>query len=301
MNVEHSEEQREVKSFSRALRIAFGIIVLCLVVTIFVYKLPIDHSFVRTIVSVVPYPAVLVNRTMITMNDYVIEREALVHYLQSSEEKEFPSQQVLEQAILDALVNKAVIRILANEAGVKIDQARVDQFYEEVIKGSASEEGLAKELSETFGWSEAEFKKRILESLVLALQMNEQVLKNETVQTPARLRIESANARLEKGEEFLIVAKEVNEFVTPPVETDLGLQFVENLPEEWSVLKNLPIGTFTDIIDLPQGFAIFSVSERIEQKEGTQIHVLGIMTPKTTLEERVHEYLDKARVKYFVK
>jgi len=296
-----SPTEHSSKGLSFPLRIVFSLVGVCILVTVAVYKLPIDNPFVRTVVSLIPYPAVLVNRTTISMNDYVIEREALMHYLQSTEVKELPSQAVLEQAILDALVNKSVVRLLADEAGVKIDQSRVDRFYEEVIKNNDSEEGLARELSETFGWSEGEFKKRIVESLVLAQQMNEQVLKDDTIQAPARLRIEEARARLEKGEEFLLVAKEVNAGVTPPVESDLGVHMLSELPPEWSVLKDLQIGSYTDIIDLPQGFAIFSVSERLEKKEGTQVHLLGIMTPKTTLEELVQQFLDTAHVKYFVK
>lgn len=289
MNSEISESQIPAsKSLPRPLLLVCLFVGMFAILSVAVYQLPVSNPFVRAVAEVMPYPAVLVNGSLITIGDYAVEREALLHYLESSGVKEMPKKEVMEQAILDALVNKEAIRLLARQEGVKIDTARVEKFYEEVVKSEESEEAFAKELSQTFGWSEMEFKRRIIESIVLALQMSEYVYEGERFQADAHARIDEKKRRLDAGE-------------TNVLETDLGFQSVNELPQQWSVAKDLAAGAHTNVIDFEQGFAIFGVTERIENADGAKIRLMAAMEPKKTLEDVVREYLDGADVRYFVR
>ncbi|MBI4714159.1 peptidylprolyl isomerase [Candidatus Uhrbacteria bacterium] len=289
----------ETKS-RRPFFVFISILGLLVILTLLVYRLPITNPFVRSVAFVIPYPAAMVDGSFITMKTYIIEREALTQYLKTTGLEETPSDDELQQMILQALVNKTAIRILANGNNVKIDQKMVDSYYQDVVENEESEDAFAKELSETFGWSKADFKKRIIESIVLALQMSDFVSKNETLQAPARERIEKAYARLKSGEDFVTVANEVHSEDNAPYESDLGYQNVADLPEEWSAAKDLPVGGLSNIIEFDEGYAVFTVTDRIEAAEDSQVQLLAIIVPKKTLEDLVEEYLSQTKVRYFV-
>lgn len=277
----------QIKKLPKPFFILFSILGLLVILTILVYRLPLTNPIVKGVATLIPYPAVTVDRTLITVKDYLIEHEALIKYLETTGIKEKPAEDVLQQTILEALVNKAAIRALAAQYSVKIDQKLVEQYYQNVIEAEASEDAFAEELAKTFGWNKAEFKKRIIESIVIALQMSEFVATNEELQTGARAEIEQVYSRLQAGEE---VEKE-----------DLGYQKLSELPQEWSVAKDLSVGGVSEILTNDQGYLILAVTDRIEAAEDSQVHLMAVMIPKKTLEDFVVEYLEGAKVRYFVK
>lgn len=276
----------KIEKFTRPLFIFLSVLGLLVVLTITVYRLPITNPIVKSVTTLIPYPAVIVDRNIITIKDYLIEHEALLKYLETTGMKEKPAQEVLQETILEALVNKTAIRALATQYGMKIDQHMVDKYYSDVIDAEASEDAFAKELSETFGWNKAEFKKRIIESIVVALQMSEFVATNESIQSASRNEIEQAYTKLQAGED---VEKE-----------DLGYQKLIDLPAEWSVTKDLSIGGVSEILTNDQGYLILIVTDRIEAGEDSQVKLSAVMVPKKTLEDLVVEYLESVKVRYFV-
>ncbi len=281
--------------------VLFSILGLIVVLTVFVYRLPITNPFVKSVASIIPYPAVMVNGSIVTMRTYILEHEALTQYLKTTGYNEMPSDDVLQQTILDALINKIAIRKLAGQYGVKLDQDLVDQYYQDVVDGQTSEDEFSKELADTFGWSKADFKKRIVESIVLALQMSDFVSKDETLQAPAREEIAKVYDRLKAGEDFIAVANEINAQYATSFESDLGYQNISDIPEEWKTVKAVPVGGLSEIIELEQSYAIATVTDRIEAAEDSQIHLMAVIIPKTTLEDLVTDYLEGAKVRYFVK
>lgn len=276
----------QIEKFTRPFFIFLSVLGLLVILTIAVYRLPLTNPFVKSVATIIPYPAVVVDGKIITIKDYLIEHEALLKYLETTGMKEKPSEDVLQETILEALVNKTAIRTMAAKYGVKIDQKMVDQYYSDVIEAESGEDAFAKELSETFGWNKSEFKKRIIESIVIALQMSDFVSSSEEIQTAAKKEIEDVYAKLQAGEE---VEKE-----------DLGYQKLIDLPAEWSVAKDLPIGGVSEILTNDQGYLILIVTDRIEAGEDSQVQLSAVVVPKKTLEDLVVEYLEGAKVRYFV-
>jgi len=310
MKVDKSEVESEEQVLStqppktkllRPFFVLFSILGFLVILTVFVYRLPMINPFVKSVASIIPYPAAMVDGSIITMRTYILEHEALTQYLKTTGYDEMPSDDVLQQTILDALINKTVIRKLAVQNGVKIDQDLVDQYYQDVVDGQTSEDVFSKELADTFSWSKNDFKKRIVESIVLALQMSDFVSRDETLQAPAREKVEQVYDRLKAGEDFITVANEINTQYTSSFESDLGYQNVSDLPEDWKVVKDIQVGGLSEIIELERGYVIATVTDRIEAAEDSQIHLMAVMIPKTTLEDLVTEYLAETKVRYFVK
>lgn len=278
------------------------LVALFLVATQQVYSRSVDDPFVHALSQVIPYPALSVNGQKVSMKEFLAEYEALKQYFaQRDSSSSLPPDQ-LEIAVADTLVNKIAIAQLAQERGLEVDQARVEKYYADVLASQESEEAFVKELEETFGWTTDEFKKRIVESIVLALQMSEAILQDESIQTSRKALLDAANERVKNGEDFQTVAKEIHgRFPSSGLESDLGYIKLSLVPESWkSAVEALPTGGMTDILELPEGYAIFFVEDRIVTSDDTQLHLFGITVPKQTLEDVVKAYLETANVKKYV-
>ncbi len=279
-------KKSRIKTFPRSVVFLICLVVVLGVLTLFVYRAPLSNPMVRVATAVIPFPAAMVNGSTITLHDYAIERDAFFHYLESTKATA-PGQEVVRQMILDALVNKVVIRQLASRYGVRVDRKRVDAYYEVVVQNEESEEVFKKQLEQTFGWNKTQFKKRIVESVVLALQVGEYVSSHEELQSTARQQIEEKQARLQKGEPFNGM--------------DLGYLSVSALPKEWDPVKTLNVDQRTDILSSYDGYTILKVVDKTVDVSDTKLHLLEITVPKKTLEDFVKEYLAGARIRYFLK
>lgn len=283
-----STQESSERPLPRPFFILLVILGLLVILTVLVYRMPVTNPFVRGVSSVIPYPAVMVNGSIISMEAYGNERDALMQYLSTTGFEQKPSEEMIQQTILDALVNKAAIRAIAFEKGIRIDQERVEQYYQDVLATQESEEAFAKELKESFGWSIGDFKKRIIESIVLALQMSEYVLSNDELQKDARAQIEQAQTKLEASD-------------LSALNQDFGYQTAATFADQWPSVESLTMGDRTGIIESDTEFTIYYVQDRIETADETQLHLKAVTVPKKVLENLVDEYLATAKVRYFVK
>jgi parvulin-like peptidyl-prolyl isomerase len=268
-----------------------------------VYSRPATDTFVRIVTKVFPFPAVSVNGHIISMADYLLEYDALLNSFAASapEGTALPSEAELEEAIMQTLINKLAIRQLASSSEIEIDQERIDEYYEEIVTAQGGEESFAVELSETFGWNVGQFKERIIRSIVLALQMTDFVESDEDLQEEREALIKDAFERLQDGEDFRVVAKEVHGAVDPNVNSDLGYVQLSVIPSTWAdAVETLPVDAHSPIQYLDEGYAIFKVLDRIVAGEDMQLHLMVITVPKKTLEDVVKEYLEKAEIKRYL-
>lgn len=264
-----------------------------------VYARPVTDPLVRVMASVIPFPALSVDGKIVTIDDFLAEYDALGSYFQDAGQEAPPADQ-LEIAIADTLINKVAMVKLASQYGVGLDKDRVEQYYQEVLSSQESEEAFEENLSETFGWTVQEFKSRIVESIVLALQMTDVVLGDGQTQQSRRDLMDGAAARVQSGEDFATVAKDVHAGFEG-IEGDLGYVKASVIPESWaSQVTSLEEGQMTQMIELPEGYAIFKLEEKIVAGEDTQLHLLSITVPKVSLEEVVTEYLTTVKVKRYV-
>ncbi|MBI4435353.1 peptidyl-prolyl cis-trans isomerase [Candidatus Uhrbacteria bacterium] len=263
-----------------------------------VYARPLEDGLVRALAQVIPYPALSVDGKTVTLKEFLTEYEALQQYFGDAGEQA-PPQEQLEIAIADTLVNKMAIQQLAKMYGVELDEERVEQYYQDVI-AQDGEEAFAQNLSQTFGWTTQEFRTRIVESIVLALQMTDVVLADTSTQQPRAELVQAAYVRVQGGEDFATIAKDVHAGFEG-IESDLGYVKASVIPESWAnQVTSLEEGQTTEVIELPEGYAVFKLAEKIVAGDETQLHLLSITIPKVSLEEVVEEYLTSVEVKRYV-
>lgn len=264
----------------------------------FVYLHPPTDRTVRVITAVVPFPAAIVGSDVITVNEYLKERDALNAYFKSSAEQSgtVPSETEIEANIMDTLVHKSAVNRLAEEAGVTIDEPRVDAFYEQALGGADPQE-FADQLQSMFGWSTDEFRDRVVRPVVLAMQLGEKIGADVEVQNPRREQAQDAYDRLAKGEDFAAVAGDTSADSSATSGGDVGYVKVQDIPSEWSgTIGSLGIGAYSGVEEGTDAFMIFKVMDRTGSGDAAQVKLSIISVPKVTLEETVQEYLDSSRV-----
>ncbi len=286
-------------------KVLVAVIVLIVGVTYFVYNSSPLNSFSRMLTTVIPYPAVSVGGTMLSIKDYVSEYDSLVSYFKKTGEEgsaEIPKESESRDMILETVTNKIAITKLAKKFKVDLDKERVESFYQDLLDGEESEEAFEKDIAETFGWTVKEFKKRIVESIVLAMQMGEYIQGSEEIQQAKKDFAILSHGRILAGEDFGAVAKEVHAKLFVEMDPDLGFLKLSELPESWgSIVSDLQVGDVSEVIELSEGYAMFTALDRIVAGEETQIHLLSLTVPKVDLEQFVGSYLETIKIKRYLK
>jgi parvulin-like peptidyl-prolyl isomerase len=266
-----------------------------------VYHRPVSDGFVRAVSSIVPYPAMSVGDTTITIREYLQEYDALVSFFTADEEGATPSESALEEAISETLVNKIAVKKLADQYELVLDEEQIEEYFQGILSAQESEEAFAAELDVTFGWTVEEFKERVVASIVLAFQVSDFVLESEEIQQERVDAINSAYARIQEGEDFSVVAKEVHAMFDESLESDLGYVKLSAIPSAWvSSVENLNQGEYTEVLTLDEGFAIFLVNDSIVAGEDTQLHLLAVTVQKRTVEDVVAAYVEAMEIKNYI-
>jgi parvulin-like peptidyl-prolyl isomerase len=277
--------------------------VVCVAFAVFVavwevYARPVTDQYVRFAAAVIPFPAVSVDGERVSIKNFLEEYDAALRYLNGRDTA--PNTDEMEMAIVNSIINKMAIRQLSESRAINVDSERVEEYYREIISGG-DEEQFEKELRDEFGWSVEDFRERVVESVVLALQMNDEILRNEDDQKDRRTVIDGAYARISGGEDFSSVARDIHSGFGGTSQFDLGYATLSEMQDFLlSAVKDLPVGSFTDVLDTKKSFAIYRVEDRIIVADDVQIRLLTVSVPKKTLEEVVRDYLESVKVKRYV-
>jgi len=284
------------------------VVIFCALLSGYVYTHSASEENVQRITSAFPFPAFLVGRSVVTYAQFYQEKEALTKYFASTEAEGTgqPDGEQLNSMVLQALTNKAVVKKFASDFGVQLNQAKVGEFYQNFVDANAGSDAsvMESQLQETFGWSASEFKHRIVEPIVLSSQVAEYIDAEDFFQEPVKQAMENAHARVKNnGEDFALVADEVHEREGVKIKSDLGFIKKSALPEVWGeTISQLALDEVSEVITLPQGYAIFKVTERIKNEdEDEQLHIFAITIPKVTLDQLVSKYLDRVTVRTFLR
>ncbi len=267
-----------------------------------VYLLPTTDPFVRSVTSRIPYPIAVVDGRVLTFRAFFEEQDALERYLlQAGAEQEIENFALLQEQILNAMIDRVLVEQMAADRGIALDQAKVDAFLASASEQSGSEDAFFQEIEASLGWDKEAFVSHIMEPIVLAGQVQEQMYADATQQSEARSRIEAYLSRIRAGEAFADV------FASTDGEDDIaggewGYLTQEQMPEAWqSVVPGLALNVVSDVIELPDAYSIVQVSEQIEAAEDIQYRINTIIVAKYGMDEAMETYRADARIWRFLK
>ena len=278
---------------------SIGAIALALaVMTSFVYREDPTGSSIRKIVGVIPYPIAVVGSHVITFEDYLAERDALSKYFASTAAQsgtEMPDEETIGKNILDTMAHKLVVAEIASEAGIALDDAKVEEFYATSL-GGADPAAFETQLQTMFGWTPEQFKDRVVKPVVLATQVGEAVDKDESRQAEVKQKAQAVYDRVASGEDFAAIATETSADPSASVGGDIGPVRLSDIPEDFKApILALKPGEYSAVVEGAGYFMIFKAAERTGKDAEESVKLSLISFPKKTLEDIITEYLASHR------
>jgi len=277
-----------------------AVIVFFGVLTTLVYTNP-TSSVTRTSSSLIPYPAVIINWSPITVDKVLDQHQGLMTYYESGMAEEFgiaaPTEAEALSNIIDNLIRKRIMNQMLSERELAYDMDLENNFLDKAIDQAGSTEAFTEMLDSSFGWDTTDFIEYIIEPYVIASILEEDLLNDTEMQAEKRAEIDNAYARLENGELFAIVAAEVSDDASGQDEGHIGFYTQEELPEEWGqAVFALEEGKYSEIVETSFAYGLFFVDSYLEEDEVLRADIYIIGVQKKGLQEAVEEEMTEAKI-----
>lgn len=271
--------------------VAVSIIVFLLAIFIFaattvtlLYRNQSTSQPMYQITRVIPYPVARIGSTFVAYENYLFELRHYIHYYENQQELSFESEAGRDQLndykkrALDKVVNDAYVKQIAEEQGITVSEAEVDEqirIAREQNRLGSSDQVFEDVLRDFWDWSVDDFRRSLRSEILL-----QKVLRQQDVE--ARDTIVEIQAKLEAGDKFSDLAKEFSEdFITSEEGGDFG--FVDKSSRTVSqkavdTLFELNKGEVSEEIIVPYGtgYALALIQftdERRDERRGSHIIV----------------------------
>ena len=296
------KESSKVKNNLPIKKIILAIVALILIVNgafaYGVYGLGWNNKATKAFVKIFPYPAALHKGGYITLNSYFENLGYYKKYYEVAQSTDFKTEEgkkiftTLKEDLLNQLIEEKIIEKEAKKLNLKVEEAEIGEEYKNLAEESG-EDTLIKQIKDYYGWSVKTFKTKI-RSMLLAKKLEEKIKNDESLNSEEKEKAEEALKRIQNGEDFAELAKEVSE---DPSATDGG-----NL--SWFERGKMPVGTaeledttfalepgqVTSIVKTTEGFYIVKVNEKKENEISASIILIKSVSFEEWIREKQTEY-----------
>jgi len=266
------KRKRQNKLKKNALRFVLGGALLLLIVIplINLYFLPKNVGFWYPIYRVLPLPIARVDNEMITSRMLLEDLKSVKHFYESNDyasrqqRVDFSTRegqfrlQIKEKDIFNKLIEDAVVKHIATEQGLIVEQEEIDRAIKESLnKFGVDEQRLALNLQDNYGWTIEDFKNKVVKNQLLLKKLWQWYQRN--IQT---------SVEYNKAEEILEILKEDNsKFAELAMRYSDGesrkqggemnwMKESQIIPEVVERLANMESGDISGVIISPLGFHI---------------------------------------------
>ena len=267
-----------------------------------VYKLEWRGQLVDQIMSCLPLPAAKVDNTYILFPEYLQSLKAAEKFYAKQKEANYPNvpdSDKLRQIVLeDRLIADVLVKEIAKGYNISVSQADIDAKIDEIVQNSGSQEKFEKFLKEYYGLDILGYKKIFVIPNLYYDKTNQAVIEDNLINGEAKKKAQEALNKLRNDESFEEVAKtysdDINKDKNASQENFLRGELAKDIEDELFSMKE---GTYTDIITLPDSYAIFKLLKKDENK--------GVLTTQRiviklkTLDNLITEQKQKAQIKIY--
>lgn len=177
------------------------------------YKFNSTSTFTYRVTQVVPFPVAKAGSRWVSYENYLFELRHYMHYYQTQQDVDFDTESGKEQLqdfrkrALSRAVDNAYIKQLAAEQDISVSTQELEEaiaLVRDQNRLGGNDEVFAEVLKEFWGWSVDDFKR----------ELRQQMLAQKVVSTldlETHKRADDAFDRLQKGEDFATIAKQVSD------------------------------------------------------------------------------------------
>lgn len=130
-----------------------------------------NDSLTMAAARVVGLPAGFVNGHYLSYADFQEDLMAVRHFynFQLSKNPDFvvPPIKEMQKGVWDRMARQVILKEQAKSADVAVSVQEIDEEFDKLVKDFGSKEEAEKILKETYGWSGAQFKNKVLEPFLL--------------------------------------------------------------------------------------------------------------------------------------
>ncbi|KKR07354.1 MAG: Foldase protein PrsA [Parcubacteria group bacterium GW2011_GWC2_39_14] len=200
--VHHSSKKRVCTKTKKIIGIVVCvlIVVICFfgVVGLGAYKLNWNGAFAQKVLTVLPYPAAIVNGHIIKYSDWKYETTGVIVLNQkkgSDYTAEAVGKEVLQKMIYDQLMEK-----IAKKYDIKVTDEDMQAAKDSLITQVGKIEDLEKNVRDYFNWDVDTFMKRVIYSDVLRNKLETEIPKSADLNKDAEKKANDVLKEVQKGE-----------------------------------------------------------------------------------------------------
>lgn len=268
-------------------RMIFTIVLLLVIVVLIItgvgiYKFKREDTFFKSVANIVPFPMAMIEMKPIYVSDFWKEVDISIKACEfSGASQDCSVDDTKKKAVQDGMIYEKVVTDLAQKNGAKVEQAKIDEQYKTVVDQNGGDKQFEELLKTRFGWTAADFKKRIYFNL-LAADLEDKVIEKVSARhilvvtkegatedeiNQAKQKAQEALDKIKAGEDFSVVAQQ---YSGDPGSKDKGgeLGFFSRgmmVPEFENVAFSLNKGQVSDLVKSDYGWHII----KVEDKKGT--------------------------------
>lgn len=258
-------------SFKDPKTIIYGVVavlVLFLVVMgVGIYTFSWDDGFTKA-VSVVPYPAAIVNGRFILYRDYLEQLDVIKNYDQSFKKVDFTTasgKAILAQAKKDTMERLVEDALVSNEAvGLKVSLSSkdLDSKFDDLVKSNGGTTSFTSVLKQYYKLTPNEFKEEIYRPRILEQMLSDKYASDESVNADAKQKAEDILAKIKGGADFAATAKQYSQDTSASNGGDLGFFGKGKMvPEFEKAAFALKVGQVSDVVKTVYGYHIIKVTD----------------------------------------
>ncbi len=291
-------------------------IVVCIVVIVIsffgivglgAYKLNWQGAFAQKVLETLPYPAAIVNGSIITYADWKYETTGVI-FLNQKRQSEYTDEGVGAE-VLEKLVYDRLMQRIASKYNIKVTDEDRQKALDSLISQVGTKEELEKNVREFFNWDLDTFLDRVIYSDVLRNKLEIEIPKVESLNKEAKKKAEDLLAQVKSGEKSFEELAQANSEDTGSADQggDLGWFARGVMVKEFEdAAFSLEAGAVSELVQTEFGYHIIKVDEKKTEKlEGQeeaveQVKARHILIKTKTFADVLAEFEEKAKIKKFV-
>lgn len=286
--------------------VVFGAVVILITVVaigfgVGLYVFNWDNPTVRFITTIIPYPAAIVNTSLVPYGEWQTQVDSLSKYYQSvqrvNNEVAVPALSEIKRLVFDRLINSALI----NQAANKYDIAVTNDELQKQINNLSAEIGgfsiLQSRIQSLYGWSIAKYQQEVVGPALLKSKLSIAIMLDDRINYAARAKIKALADELAKNPSlFELFSGQYSEDSTAVRGGDLGyFGMGEMVPEFEQAVAQLKPGQISGVVKTRFGYHLIRLDEKFtDQATGAiQYHAHHILIRGMNIDQ----YLTDLRVK----